>query len=34
MEATIADMILGSTVAGVVMFIAFVLGCLWASWKE
>jgi hypothetical protein len=31
MDAALADMILGGTVAGVVMIVAFVLGVLWAS---
>jgi hypothetical protein len=33
MEATIAEMMLGGTVAGVVMVVAFVLGVLFASWR-
>ena len=31
MDAALADMILGGSVAGAVMVVAFVLGVLWAS---
>jgi hypothetical protein len=31
MDSALADMILGGSVAGVVMIVAFVLGVLWAS---